>query len=308
MDFRDYVAFLPLQRRVRAECMPTGQRWVWNSHVIHVARRRNAQAPIRLIVCHGAGGYSDALWPICAQIDPAACDLFLPDLPLYGYSTTVSPQNVRYEDWIECLRAFIEETDDGRPVILWGFSIGGMLAHEVACRSPLVNEVIATCLVDPRSLRARLHIGRWGMGLLGTPFLGVGRRSPLSKIMIPMKLVANMGRMSRKKALSVLCAKDPRGGGAAIPLGFLATFLAYPHSRRRSEGEAAVRITLAHPAQDAWTPASLSITTLRRLEGVGHIVMLENCGHFPIEEPGLTQLVEAVEERLHAVAGGVKPS
>lgn len=299
---------MPAERRPQAATAFTSKYWHWRGHRIHIARRANPAAPVRLVVCHGAGGYSDALWPICAQISPESCDLLLPDLPLYGYSTTVSPQKVRYDDWIECLRAFIEETDDGRPVILWGFSIGGMLAHEVACHAPFVNEVIATCLVDPRSLRARLHIGRWGMGLLGTPFLGLGKRFPLANLMIPMSLVANMARMSRDKALSVLCAQDPRGGGAAIPLGFLATFLSYRHSLCRNEREACVYTTLLHPAKDAWTPASLSIETLRQVAAPGYVIMLEECGHFPVEEPGLTQLIKAVEERVAAVTEQTKSS
>lgn len=299
MNSRDYAAFLPPQRRAHAECLPTVQRWAWKGHVIRVARQQNAQAAIRLIVCHGAGGYSDALWPICAQISPRACDLSIPDLPLYGYTTTKAPERVRYEDWISCLRDYIRDTDDGRPVVLWGFSIGGLLAHEVACGMPSVKAVIATCLVDPRSLKSRYYIARWGLGVVGTPFLWLARRWPLADVKIPMRMVANMKRMSVMAELSSLCMRDPRGGGARVPLGFLASFLTYRHTFACSRSSVhAPRVILVHPGADRWTPPSLSRRTLARMCADHEVILLENCSHFPLEEPGLSQMVTIVEEVL----------
>ncbi len=298
MDYRSYGSFLPHPRQGAVTDPATSQSWAWKGHTIHVARRVNAHAPVQMIVCHGAGGYSDALWPICAQIPVHLCDLHIPDLPLYWHTSTSEPRMVRYEDWIACLHDYIQNIDDGRPVVLWGFSIGGLLAHEVASRLPFVNEVVATCLVDPRSLRARLHIGRWGLGVMGAPFLGLGRRSPFAELMIPMRYVANMGRMSRNSDLSILCMRDPRGGGTRIPLGFLASFLTYRHAFTTSQGREPVHTTLVHPAKDAWTPPSLSVKTLDRMDGSKRIVMLENCGHFPVEEPGLTQLIAVVTQLL----------
>lgn len=302
MDYRDYVSFLPPPRQGAVEVPMTSQSWAWKGHSIHIARRVNAHAPVQLVACHGAGGYSDTLWPICAQIPTRLCDLHIPDLPLYGYTFTSAPRLVRYEDWIDCLCDYIQSIDDGRPLVLWGFSIGGLLAHEVACRLPFVREVVATCLVDPRSLRARFHIGRWGLGVIGSPFLKVGRRSPLAEFMIPMRFVANMGRMSRNSGLSMLCMCDPRGGGTKIPLGFLSSFLTYRHTLKGGENEALVRTTLVHPEKDGWTPPSLSMRSLAQMKGPRQVVMLDKCGHFPIEEPGLTQMVDTVETILEAAA------
>ncbi|MGE2730002.1 hypothetical protein ACQI4F_11010 [Mycolicibacterium vaccae] len=41
------------------------------------------------------------------------------------------------------------------------------------------------------------------------------------------------------------------------------------------------------------TPPEVSIRYLQRISGPTELVTLENCGHFPIEEPGLTQLRDA---------------
>ena len=39
-----------------------------------------------------------------------------------------------------------------------------------------------------------------------------------------------------------------------------------------------------------------------RIKGPKELVMLENCGHLPIEEPGVTQLEEAVVGFLRKLA------
>lgn len=58
------------------------------------------------------------------------------------------------------------------------------------------------------------------------------------------------------------------------------------------------------PARDQWTPAELSIQFLERIPANTELVLLERCGHFPVEEPGLTQLVETMRSvRAQAAAG-----
>lgn len=53
-------------------------------------------------------------------------------------------------------------------------------------------------------------------------------------------------------------------------------------------------VTLLHPGRDAWTPVELSVRVLSRMGGPAELVMLRECGHFPIEEPGLSDLVTTV--------------
>ena len=58
--------------------------------------------------------------------------------------------------------------------------------------------------------------------------------------------------MSRNPALSQLCATDPLGGGARVPIGFLTSYVAYRHT---SPERLATTVTLVHPSHDDWTPA-----------------------------------------------------
>jgi len=109
--------------------------------------------------------------------------------------------------------------------------------------------------------------------------------------MVSMSAVANLRRMSRDRALSRLCSIDPRGGAARVPLGFLASYLRFTHTppeRNRTP------VTLLHPGRDAWTPIELSTRVLSRAAGPADLVILRECGHFPVEDPGLTELVDAV--------------
>lgn len=78
-----------------------------------------------------------------------------------------------------------------------------------------------------------------------------------------------------------------------MPLGFMASYLRHQH---RAAFNVPVRVTLVHPERDNWTPMSLSTRTLRKLPGATTAVTLDNCGHFPMEEPGIEQLIEVLRQ------------
>jgi Lysophospholipase len=260
---------------------------------VHVARARDAEAPVRLLVIHGAGGHSGALWPISALLASRRMDVSAVDLPLYGRTISPDPAAVRYDHWVQLLVDLIDAERDHRPLFLLGASIGGLLAYEAAARSPHVTAVAATCLLDPQDWRARAHMTRFGpLGILGRPLSALAR-GELARTMIPMRSVANLAKMSRNSELSRLCATDPRGGGARVPLGFLASYMRYRHTPPE---KITTPLTLLHPSRDAWTPVELSVRILSRAAAPTKLVMLRECGHFPIEEPGLTDLVTAVVE------------
>lgn len=254
-----------------------------------------------MLVVHGAGGHSAALWPMAALLAERGLDVAAVDLPLYGRTTSPNPRAVRYEDWVCLLVDLIDAEHDDRPLILLGASIGGLLAYEAAARSPRVAAVAATCLLDPRDWRARAHMTRFGLlGILGGP-LSVLVRGRLAGTMIPMNWVANLAKMSRNPELSRLCATDPRGGGAKVPVGFLASYMRYRHIPPESM---ATPVVLVHPSRDAWTPVELSVRVLQRIAAPTSAVMLRECGHFPIEEPGITDLITAVVELAQNPPGG----
>ncbi|MBO1031050.1 alpha/beta hydrolase [Tessaracoccus sp. SD287] len=296
MSHLPYVSFLPPGRRNNL-VDPESTWWSWHGHRVHVARARRPDAAVRLLVVHGAGGHSGALWPLAALVAGRGLDVTSLDLPLYGLTEVPDRKSVRYDDWVRLLVDFVAAEDDGRPLLLLGASIGGLLALEVAARSTHVSQVMATCLLDPSDWRAMVRMTRFGpLGVLGRPLSRLVERrwagSALARTMIPIGWVANLARMSRNPALSRLCATDPLGGGARVPIGFLTSYVAYRHT---APAQMTTPVTLVHPSHDDWTPVELSMRVLRRVAAPASMVLLRECGHFPVEEPGLGDLLETID-------------
>lgn len=230
---------------------------------------------------------------MAALLAERGLDVAAVDLPLYGRTTSPVPEAVRYDDWVRLLMDLVDAEHDDRPLILLGVSIGRLLAYEPAARSTRGAAVAATCLLDPRDWRARAHMTRFGpLGILGGPLSALAR-GKLEKKMIPMSWVANLSKMSRNPGLSRLCATDPRGGGARVPIGFLTSYMRYRHTPPELM---TTPVTLLHPSRDAWTPVELSVRVLRRIAAPTKLIMLRECGHFPIEEPGITDLITELLE------------
>lgn len=308
MDHRSYAQFLPA-RCVENLAPPTSTWWPWRGNRVHIARAVAPEADVRVMVIHGGGGYSGALWPVAtvvADSDVDGVDLLAPDLPLYGDTVAVQPSRVRYPDWVALLSDLVraERAADRRPLILFGASMGGMLAYEVAARTGEVAAVVATCLLDVADPAARAAATRYPF--LGRPAPAVLRAldPALGRLRVPIRWLADMAAMSTDPALARLCATDPRGGGVSVPLGFVASWMNFRHTAPEDFGAAPV--TLVAPAADTWTPPELSIRFLQRISAPTTLVTLENCGHYPIEEPGLGQLREAmltVRDQVAAQAG-----
>ncbi|NMM91280.1 alpha/beta hydrolase [Rhodococcus sp. SRB_17] len=301
MDVARYAQFLPEEFQ-STQHQPVSTWWNWSNRQIHVARASRPDASVRVMGIHGAGGHAEALWPFAALAADEGVEVIFPDLPLYGYTVEPQPSLVRYGDWIDMLCDFVnaERAADPRPLILFGASMGGMMAYEIAARTGQVAAVLATCLLDPADPDARAAAARWGpLGraapTLLPPLVRFGGGVPL-----PIKWLVRMNRISNDPALSILCSFDPRGGGVRVPLGFLADWFAYKHTP--PEEFTAAPVTLIHPAADRWTPPQLSQRFLARVAAPTESVLLDNCGHFPIEEPGLTQLAAAARSVVSAVA------
>lgn len=305
MDIDRYAAFLPADRRGRVAA--PRQTWMdWRGRRVHIARGGDPNtAKARGILVHGGGGYSGALWPLAGLVagnrDGIGVEILAPDMPLYGYTEEPDPGRVRYPDWIDLLCDIIaaERARDDRPIILFGASMGGMIAYEAAHRTGAVDAVLATCLLDLTDPAALAAVSRIKIaGPLTGPILRVAG-SLLGSVRVPIRLLADMSAMSRDPGLSTLCATDPRGGGVSVPLGFLSSWLTYEHTP--PERYRGAPVTLVAPAADTWTPPELGVRFLERIAGPTRVELLENCGHYPIEEPGLSRLEAVGREVLQAV-------
>lgn len=304
MTLHEYAAFVP-DAYTSMMVEPTRTWWQWRDTRVHVARAERSDAAARVMVIHGGGGYGEALWPAAGVAASHGAEVLAPDLPLYGYTETPDPSGVRYDDWIDLLCDLVraERAADPRPLILFGASMGGMLAYEVAARTADtdgVAAVLATCLLDVSDPVARAAATRYAWMGRPAPALLRAIDPVLGRVKLPIRWLADMNAMSLNPELSRLCATDPRGGGARVPLGFLSSWMSYVHTA--PEAYQGPPVTLVAPAADRWTPPEVSVAFLQRISAPTKVVMLENCGHYPIEEPGLTQLRDASLAVLSEVA------
>lgn len=269
--------------------------WPWNGLRIHLERFRAPKAPARLLLIHGAGGNASALRPY-AQLFAGTADILVPDLPGYGRTVVPDPAALRYGHWQAVLADLLRAEDDGRPLVIVGASMGGLLAYDAAAATGLAAAVVATCLLDPRepAVRARLA---WHP-LLGRA-AGPGLRllaGPLARLRVPLAWIADMRHIANDPGMVRAVLADRRGGGGRVPLGWMRSFL---ESVPPVEPERfTTPLILSHPAEDRWTPVEASLPFYDRIGGPKRLVMLEDCGHFPLEEPGLSTLLDVIRSTL----------
>jgi alpha-beta hydrolase superfamily lysophospholipase len=112
-----------------------------------------------------------------------------------------------------------------------------------------------------------------------------------------MRLVINMRAVSNDPQVTEMIATEPRAGGNAMSAGFLRTLVA-SEPAVPPELFDVCPVLLLHPADDRWTDVSLSRPFFDRLKVPKRLVMLGNAGHFPIEEPGVSELRTALLDFL----------
>ncbi|GAA1452135.1 alpha/beta hydrolase [Nocardiopsis tropica] len=290
-----YMARMPLSFRtgphVRRES-------TWHEHgdvIMHADRIGDPGARRRVIFLHGAGGHSGLLWPFSAAVARRGLYVVAPDLPGYGRTEVGDRSAVRYTDWVSVADEFVRAERDAHdgPLIVAGASMGGLLGYDVATRTGAVDALVATCLLDPRDPAARRRISRHAWLGDAAPRLMRVVAGPLAGVSVPMRWLANMAAISNDPQLTRVVLRDRLGGGTSMPLGFLRSFLEWEPAVE-PERAGGFGVVLAHPAEDRWTPVEISLPFFERHAGPRKLVLLEGAGHFPVEEPGAGQLVEAI--------------
>lgn len=290
--WKAYQPFLPSALRCEGDREPQEEYWAWRGHDVHLDRHPNERAPVKLIALHGGGGNGRLMAPVGVAAQEVA-ETVAPDLPGYGHTRLPGDRAYTYTDWVDCVAALIEaERDrDDRPIVLLGASIGGMLAYDAAARSDAVRGVIATCLLEPRDPEVRHAVVRHPVLRHAIPAL-LAAPAAFGKVRIPIRFLANVRAIANDPGLAAACLDDPVGGGNSVPISFMASWL-------RSERPVAPEhfrtpVLLTHPGDDRWTPAHLSRSFLERIAAPTTYIELANCGHFPIEEPGISMMNTSV--------------
>ena len=293
--YEPYIPPLPCMTQRVAETV-TWRRW--RLHVEHVG---DPDSPVQVLLIHGAGGNAAAMWPFAAHIAALGAYVTVVDLPGYGRSIPPYDGRVTYDDWRGALAFLARRIDDGRPLALVGASMGGMLAYDTAASTGLGSLVVATCLLDTTDPVVLERITRrpW-LGRLAGPLLRMVR-GPLSWVPLPMQWVAPMRLIANDEGLTTEVVHDRRGGRRSMPLGWFRTFLAAGPIVAPEEYDGPP-VLLVHPDEDRWTPLSISERFFDRIRGEKRLVVLEGAGHFPVEEPGFSQLMDALAEALWPLA------
>lgn len=293
--WKQYQRFFPKELRINENNLPIEEWWDWNNYHIHLDRMPAPDSKIKVILIHGAGGNGRLLAPYARMLQVHGYDVVAPDLPPYGLSYTKSLKSMDYSDWIKVITEFIEQefNRDGKPIVLLGASIGGMLAYHVVSLSKQVKGLIVTTFVDTSNPKVRDQIApnkvisRLGKFMLDSfPFV-------LDSFRISVTKVSRMKLITNNFDLTQLIMNDPRAAGTKISLRFLRTFLNMK-SLIEPEHFDICPILLIHPELDPMTPYSLSESFYKRLQSKKSCVILEGAGHFPIEQPGLEQMKAAV--------------
>ena len=143
------------------------------------------------------------------------------------------------------------------------------------------------------------HYIRLDFGVGG--FLLIKLLGPLiAPIRLPMKWLAPMELITNDPEVSRVFMRDRLAGGTTVTMGFFRSLI---NAKPAIEPEDfnVCPVLLAHPAVDPWTPLELSKQFFDRIKNKKELVLLEGCGHFPVEEPGRFQLEDALARFVNQV-------
>lgn len=297
--WKEMQSFLPSEFHIEAGHEPTEEWWDWKGHKVHLDTYRNPQARIKVILFHGVGTNGRQMSMVLgAPLAQRGYETIAIDMPEYGMTKVAKAALVRYDDWVQAGSDLIdaELARDDRPVVLYGLSAGGMLSYHVAALNKKVKAIVGMTFLDQRVQQVRDETAlNPFMSRLGGPLMRLSAGTPLKTMRLPMTLASKMSALVNDKAALKVWLSDKRSAGNAMTLAFLSSYLSYAPVVEPENFEVCP-VLLTQPAQDRWTPLHLSEPFLQRIRKVPvSVVMLENAGHYPLEQPGLSQMVDAID-------------
>lgn len=298
-NWKEIQAFLPKHLQFTANDAPQEEWWEWEGHRIHLDTFRNPDAAIKVILFHGVGTNGRQMSTILGgPLAKLGFECIASDMPGYGVTEIRPGALVTYDDWVRAGSALVdaERARDPRPIVLYGLSAGGMLTYHVAALNRKVKGIVGMTFLDQRVPQVRRETTLHPLiGILGTPLIHCSARIPVLRgLTMPMSLASKMYALVNDKAALGACMRDKTSAGSWVSMKFLSSYLNYRPAMEPEQFDVCP-VLLTQPAADRWTPLHLSdpvVTHLRRVKT--NVVMLDNAGHYPLEEPGLTQLRDAV--------------
>lgn len=128
----------------------------------------------------------------------------------------------------------------------------------------------------------------------GAPLMHLAARTSLAAVKYPMTLASKMSALANDPGAMKVFLSDRTSAANRVSIRFLDTYMNYQPAVEPEDFDACP-VLLTQPAQDRWSPHYLSVPVLDRITKVPvDTVMLDNAGHYPLEEPGLEQMQEAI--------------
>lgn len=297
--WREMQQFLPPDFQWREGRQPEEEWWNWNGHRIHLDTYRNPQARVKVILFHGVGTNGRQMSMILGgPLALRGYETIAIDMPEYGMTQAATGALVRYDDWVRAGSELIdaELAKDNRPIVLYGLSAGGMLTYHVAALNRKVKAIVGMTFLDQRIAQVRVETAlNPFMGRVGAPMLNIAAKTPLKNVRMPMTVASKMSALLNNEDALKVCLSDRRSAGNAMTMAFLSSYLSYQPVTEPDDFDVCP-ILLTQPAADRWTPLRLSEPFLKRIQKVPvKAVMLESAGHYPLEQPGLSQMVDAID-------------
>jgi alpha-beta hydrolase superfamily lysophospholipase len=300
--WKKYNDFLPKELQYKATKLPTEIYWKWKDYSIHIDKMPIDNSPIKVIILHGSGANGRVLGLYGNYLNELGYEYLAPDLIGYGLTKNPSNRNIAYDEWVNCVSDLVDEEyqKDKKPIVLFGLSVGGMLAYQVACKNSKVKGIIVTTLADPRIQKVRDDLSKNKfLSRVALP-LSVGNftKPIFDHLSLPIKWLCKMDRITNNKDFSKVFSNDKLGGGSKVKFRFLRTYLNYKPYKEPEQFDSC-NVLFLQPGKDTWTTLETSKPFFDRIKGYKKLVILENCGHAPYEEVGLTTMKAEIQKFLN---------
>ncbi|MFJ4188431.1 alpha/beta hydrolase [Kitasatospora sp. NPDC089509] len=300
--WRDLQQFLPARLRLTDATAPGEEFWNWRGHRVHLDRYRNPEAQAKVVLHHGVGTNGRQMSLILgAPLAARGFETVALDNLGYGLTEVRPGSTPSYDDWVDLVVDFLayERTRDDRPIVLYGLSAGGMVTYHVAAKAPrgTLAGIVGMTFLDQRDRTVREETAHDRLTVrAGVPLMGLAARTPAAALKYPMSLASKMSALANDPGAMRVFMKDRTSAANWVSVRFLDRYLNYAPAVEPEDFDACP-VLLTQPAEDRWTPHHLSVPFLSRITRVPvETVLLENAGHYPLEEPGLTRMEEAIAD------------
>jgi len=114
----------------------------------------------------------------------------------------------------------------------------------------------------------------------------------------PMALLSKMSALVNDPDALRVFLNDSSSAGSWVSVRFLNSYMNFKPALEPAAFDICP-VLLTQPAEDHWTPLHLSQPFLSEIKKVPvKTLLLDNAGHYPLEDPGLQQMADAIIDFL----------